>query len=79
MISFQRDHFVNTEDLVFPFSDDISGTIKGISYIHSLQDSQRKDLQAGRPFGPSLQISFVNLYDASTDSPGYQEGPHGSG
>lgn len=29
MISFQRDHFVNTEDLVFPFSDDISGTIRG--------------------------------------------------
>ncbi|MFH0957667.1 MAG: aminotransferase class IV [Pseudomonadota bacterium] len=29
MISFQRDHFVNTEDLVFPFIDDISGTIRG--------------------------------------------------
>ena len=29
MISFQRDHFVNTEDLVFPYSDDISGTIRG--------------------------------------------------
>lgn len=29
MISFQRDHFVNTADLVFPYSDDISGTLRG--------------------------------------------------
>lgn len=29
MISFQRDHFVDTEDLVFPYSDDISGTLRG--------------------------------------------------
>ncbi|MGC8658089.1 MAG: aminotransferase class IV, partial [Desulfomonilaceae bacterium] len=29
MLSFQRDHFVNSEDLVFPYCDDISGTLRG--------------------------------------------------
>lgn len=29
MLSYQRDHFVNTEDLVFPYSEDISGTLRG--------------------------------------------------
>ena len=29
MLSFQRDHFVDSEDLVFPYFDDISGTLRG--------------------------------------------------
>ena len=29
IFSYQRDHFVRTSDLVFPFQDDVSGTIRG--------------------------------------------------